>query len=464
MIRLAFVLVVLAQTGQPPVDPTVKPTGFVKDCTTSGCHAKIVDAQWLHGPTAAGACTACHKVDNEQNHTFNLVGNDKQMCGFCHVAETAGGLYVHNPVKQGQCLVCHNPHGANNRSLQRAGSIRAQCLTCHKGVLFEGKHLHTPVANDPCTTCHLPHSSSYQYLLSEPNNTICLKCHQGVMREVLSSTMASVGEVMVPTAMLGADFTKIHAPVLRGCTSCHATHASDVQPLLRKEPAELCGDCHKEVFQHASAAKVPHLVVTHGKACLNCHTPHGSPIGSLLKDNPINVCLECHSEPLQRPDGTPVGALHNVENAKYKHGAVRLGRCRECHEVHGSEHRSLLVHQYTPAFYQPFKLDEYALCFRCHDSSLVTEKTTTTATGFRNGSRNLHYVHVDSTEPPGRTCRACHATHASNFPKLLRESVPYGEWQIPIKYQQTPTGGSCAAGCHRARGYDRVNPVDNDGG
>jgi predicted CXXCH cytochrome family protein len=215
------------------------------------------------------------------------------------------------------------------------------------------------------------------------------------------------------------------------------------------------------VFQRASDSKVPHVVVTEDKACMNCHTPHGSPMGSLLADNPVNLCMRCHSEPLERPDGTPVGALHNMEDAKYKHGAVRLGRCRGCHEVHGSEHRSLLVHNYTPSFYQPFELDEYALCFQCHDNSLVTEKITTTATGFRNGDRNLHNVHVDSTDPPGRTCRACHATHTSNWPKLMRESVPYGEWQIPIHYKQTATGGGCAAGCHRAKSYDRVNPVNN---
>ena len=87
-------------------------------------------------------------------------------------------------------------------------------------------------------------------------------------------------------------------------------------------------------------------------------------------------------------------------------------------------------------------------------------QTTLELTDFRNGEDNLHYLHVkDDTR--GRTCRACHATHASDLPKNIRETVPYGMWELPIGFKKTDTGGSCSPGCHLPKSYDRKDPVDN---
>ena len=88
------------------------------------------------------------------------------------------------------------------------------------------------------------------------------------------------------------------------------------------------------------------------------------------------------------------------------------------------------------------------------------EEFTTTLTGFRNGDKNLHYVHVNKN-PKGRTSRACHEVHAGKQANHIRERVPFGKLSYPIRYTKTPNGGSCIVGCHVKRGYDRVNPVKN---
>ena len=82
--------------------------------------------------------------------------------------------------------------------------------------------------------------------------------------------------------------------------------------------------------------------------------------------------------------------------------------------------------------------------------------------GFRDGERNLRYAHVNRPEK-GRTCRACHETHASNKAKYVRDWVLFGSSRrrLPINFEQTETGGRCGPGCHRAYGYDRVKPVIN---
>jgi predicted CXXCH cytochrome family protein len=84
---------------------------------------------------------------------------------------------------------------------------------------------------------------------------------------------------------------------------------------------------------------------------------------------------------------------------------------------------------------------------------------TTIYTKFRNGNRNLHYVHVVNSRK-GRSCRMCHQPHASNGVKLIDKEVQkFGEWEIPVNFAITPTGGSCAPGCHQAFKYDREKAV-----
>jgi predicted CXXCH cytochrome family protein len=316
----------------------------------------------------------------------------------------------------------------------------------------------------PCTVCHSPHSSSHPSLLSSEPRALCVQCHADLFERSSGATgagtpaRADMGER--PRALPGGEHVGVHAGPSADCATCHLTHASDEPSLLRAPTVEVCSSCHRDVVDTARESTVAHTVVTEGRACLNCHAPHGSPVGALMLDHPTRTCLGCHDEALERPDGTLVGGVHDMlEEAEHKHGAVSEGRCRGCHEVHGSEHRSLLAHAYTPAFYQRFEIEAYALCFECHSRELVLAPRTDSTTRFRDGERNLHYAHVVATRTPGRTCRACHATHTSTSPRLLASSVPYGQWEIPIDFEPTRTGGSCGPGCHRSRSYDRVTPV-----
>jgi hypothetical protein len=57
----------------------------------------------------------------------------------------------------------------------------------------------------------------------------------------------------------------------------------------------------------------------------------------------------------------------------------------------------------------------------------------------------------------------CHEPHAGNLDKLiLKEGYRFGGWNIPINFQITPTGGSCAPGCHQMYKYDREKPESYD--
>jgi hypothetical protein len=84
----------------------------------------------------------------------------------------------------------------------------------------------------------------------------------------------------------------------------------------------------------------------------------------------------------------------------------------------------------------------------------MTVRSTRKLTNFRDGDRNLHFLHVNK-EKRGRTCRACHEVHASAYPLQLREKVPYGKWMMPLNYKKRESGGSCHPGCHELEAYDR---------
>lgn len=203
-------------------------------------------------------------------------------------------------------------------------------------------------------------------------------------------------------------------------------------------------------------AAFKHPIVLDGRACLNCHQPHASDRKALLAADPVGACVACHNEPIKTPDGTVkvVGVPELVRTDHFVHGPIREGDCRACHEVHGGAHADLLVAPYSASFYQPFSEEAYGLCFSCHDRSMVVAETTDRATGFRDGTRNLHFLHVNK-QANGRGCRSCHATHAAPSRSLVAASVRFGQWDLPLNFVRNDSGGSCAPGCHQAQSYTR---------
>ena len=85
---------------------------------------------------------------------------------------------------------------------------------------------------------------------------------------------------------------------------------------------------------------------------------------------------------------------------------------------------------------------------------MLSDRETATLTNFRDGSRNLHYLHVNKAER-GRTCRACHEVHASKQKHQMRDGVPYGSKGLILKinYTKAPFGGTCAKTCHDTKSY-----------
>lgn len=424
---------ITGEQGDPAQDRAPKEIDPKAGCSNSSCHPRVGQGKFVHGPVAVKQCTVCHKPADPTKHVFPPIRETSGTCGACHelkLRET-----VHKPVAEGQCTACHDPHGSEVPALLNHDTQKALCGECHEQSRGLGKKfVHGPVAAGACSLCHNPHSSFYPHLLDKKGADSCLKCHADMEQR-----------------LKGAKFW--HRPVSEDCSQCHDPHASDHPFQLREDAQALCLDCHKAKKSEIESATVFHEALTTKNGCKNCHRTHASKFPKLLNRPVIDLCLGCHDRPQIRPDKTVVAAIgKELADSKFLHGPIREGNCSSCHNPHGSKNFRLLRQAYPHKFYAPFDMAIYTLCFSCHDSKVFVTRETTTLTNFRDGDRNLHFLHVNK-ETKGRTCRACHKTHASNRPKHMAEKVPFGGWDIPINFESLPTGGSCAPGCHSPKTY-----------
>lgn len=415
-----------------------KPTTAQKTCVTAECHTGYAQRPHVHGPVSLGDCKSCHEQDNAAAHTYKLTRPGKDLCEFCHL-EVAAKKNVHDPLITGKCTDCHDPHSSENKALLREKTVAAVCVKCHetgRDVQFP----HGPVAVGECTICHTAHSSDRAKLLVEEPTTLCFSCHVVTKEEL-------------------GQFEFVHEPAKNDCIGCHNPHGAANAKMLKADAPDLCYACHEDIRKIAQNSQHKHVAVTEPGGCLHCHTPHASTVQFILKSAPIDLCTSCHDKPVADESGKPIPSFtEQIKGKKSLHGPVAQKDCGGCHATHGSEHFRLLVKDYPQSFYSPFSLEKYGLCFSCHPQNLVLTERTSELTDFRNGEMNLHYVHVNKARL-GRTCRSCHATHASDLPKHIRESVPYGTWNLPIQFQKTETGGGCQPGCHQPLAYDRKSPA-----
>ncbi len=249
-----------------------------------------------------------------------------------------------------------------------------------------------------------------------------------------------------------------HKALEEGCSKCHDAHGSAYPMAVTQSLPDLCLSCH-EAIKDSTTAAYKHPAALGDRACLTCHTAHGGNLARLMSDLPVRICMTCHDREIKMKAGGVVAAVAEVnEPATFKHAPIRDGQCGGCHSTHGGDRPLLLRRAFPTEFYQRFSAEKYDLCFGCHDEQLAEHEQARGLTNFRNGDQNLHFVHVSKGER-GRSCRACHSTHASKYDQLIRDWVQFGNWHLPIAFEKTATGGTCETGCHPAFAYDRENPV-----
>jgi predicted CXXCH cytochrome family protein len=333
------------------------------------------------------------------------------------------------------------PAQASNESFTRPTSSFALRTGALAPVTGEVVSTHSPFAESDCDFCHRNKDPKNPGPLRKPITSLCGDCHDD-----LASGMRA--------------HSSKHPPALQSCSNCHNAHNAKHKGLLLVSQEELCAGCHPKVKALMDGAKVKHLPVVEGDRCLNCHNPHSTNVEKMLIDLPFDLCVKCHSQDgMKDPAGTKLTNFKKLLAENSVHHAPVAGKdCSACHVPHGNDNFRLLVEAYPEKFYAAYAAENYALCFECHNPDMLAAPVTTTLTQFRDGSRNLHYLHCNKPDK-GRTCRACHEVHASPHPAIVRDAVPYGNrgWMLRINFTKTPTGGSCERTCHRLKPYDNTS-------
>ena len=393
-------------------------------CVTGQCHSTLLKAKNTH--PVAEPCDGCHQSvttphPQKGKGTFKLTQDVPDLCYSCHTP-FGKKTVVHPPVKSGMCTSCHNPHASDEPKLLTQ-PVKDLCLSCHPDKVTY-KYIHGPTSAGDCTACHSPHESNNKSLTLKDGAELCFGCHMD-MQDVMKKKV-------------------VHGAVLGGCPSCHNPHGSSFKKLLSEEGEKLCFQCHPQIAESVEKAKVVHAPVISEKACASCHSPHASDNDKLLERQGKDLCLGCHKNIIDK-------------KMKYLHGPIAAGKCTPCHDPHGAKYSKLLQKEFPSESYIPYTDNAFELCFSCHNRDLLRFPDTSFATGFRDGERNLHYLHVNN-KLKGRNCRLCHSVHGSANPKLIADSASFGKWQLPLKYIKTETGGQCSPGCHKTFNYDRQTP------
>ncbi len=408
-----------------------------KSCTSAECHVSLIDQRYVH-PPAEDDCGSCHESNGNPHPQsdgpeFELIDEPAALCTACHEEKNTKKV-VHPPVEDGECVSCHNPHGSPNKYFLSYSTMDSVCAECHDLEIADKAFQHGPVEAGECTTCHNPHQSDFSALLVEEKPALCFMCHSDLEERFQLST--------------------IHAPAEEDCQNCHEAHASDLERLLIEKIPALCYTCHDDVQETVNNSPVQHGPATTEKTCLNCHFPHASKASSLLTAEPKALCLNCHNQKIKLNGFTLANIAEKLKLARVIHEPVDSDVCTACHQPHGSQYGFLLNAKFPRGNYAPGKEENYELCFECHDPAMIEEPNVTEdVTNFRNGSKNLHYLHVGSKK--GRTCINCHDVHASELPHLIPMHVRFGKWNMPLNYKPTENGGSCLPGCHQEYSYQR---------
>ncbi len=409
-------------------------------CATGECHTDIASLPHIHWSDFAevGECETCHESD-EGAHVFETDGSNEN-CLDCHdeIGEKMeSAKMVHEAAEDG-CIDCHDPHGGHTPARLvgiRSENLKSLCFDCHESEILDEEVKHGPAAEGACNLCHDPHASQNEALLLDKGVDLCGACHEEIAEGIKSAKI-------------------VHEPVEDGCVDCHNPHSGSHPLMLSGEKRMICNECHDDIVDIAENASVDHSPALTGDECLTCHTPHASNASPNLRMPERELCLSCHDKPVESGDTELMDMKTWLEENTQWHEPVTEDDCGSCHDPHGSNHFRILRDPFPAKFYNKFDLENFGLCFTCHEETLVLTEYTRNLTNFRNGNQNLHFLHVNR-EKKGRSCRACHEVHSSKSPLHIRASVPFGKWDMPINFEKMENGGSCAPGCHEDFDYDR---------
>jgi len=146
--------------------------------------------------------------------------------------------------------------------------------------------------------------------------------------------------------------------------------------MLPAEKRALCDECHDDIVEIAENSPVQHSPTTTQEECIGCHDPHASNNAPMLRKPQRDLCLSCHDRAVESGDDKLIDKAAWLDKHEVWHEPITEDNCTGCHRPHGSKNFRLLKKPFPRSFYAPFAVEDYGLCFSCHERTLVTSKNT----------------------------------------------------------------------------------------
>lgn len=387
-----------------------------------------------------------------------------------------------------QCTSCHNAHDNQyGKFLVMDNSAEGSplCVTCHKPPGWE-KSSHNPqntslpsssgALTKGCLSCHANHNAAQNsQLLAAVGSSTCTTsdCHKN-LKDVSSRTYSHLS-----LQLQGQHDEAEKIPVKErhaDCVDCHNPHQSSNQTASAATiSGALAGvrvDDTKKIASHEY------------EICFKCHSgPNASSFCGVMGGSPPNRMKMEYDQnkrfALNAVSAHPVmrqrtGNGASLKKDQQQQATMLTITCSDCHGgdvagdpkgPHGSSYAHILSERYEmPPSNQilPYNETNFALCFKCHDSSYVMGSANNIGTAFNNLGVNEHFKHVNDRLIP---CYACHDSHGIsfesggtpqnnahliNFNKDYAYNPPTGAEPI---YTSTGSGvGNCTVKCHPTGG------------
>jgi predicted CXXCH cytochrome family protein len=239
-------------------------------------------------------------------------------------------------------------------------------------------------------------------------------------------------------------------------------------------------------FDSSAHSKVPTSPTGAGIACDTCHESHSSRNEALLRYSGAMLCLECHSS--AQPDAaTPDiwSTLTSNADANAKHPLLPADQtdgarmtCQNCHNTHSSTRTYPLIDPHDPSmtgtWTASLSTNEREFCFTCHDGKRLPTSAETTprasavlASGGATTVADIKddydvNVHGLGTPSSGTTvtaylrsdmgyrygdvlqCRSCHDSHGSVNNFALQQTVISADGDTTmtgVAVAKVPSGG-----------------------
>ena len=395
-------------------------------------------------------CTTCHDPHNNQYTSFLVMDNSSsKLCVTCHsFADWTGSAHAvsSKPLPAALAnLIARNKNGGLGKKVVAASSS---------------------VAHTACASCHTPHAASAKHGLmhfSKPENN-CLDCHtgDGPGKNVAADLKKfSAHPISLETDAHNAHENLVNPPVRHvTCADCHNPHATRSAPGSKTSisgalaavagisaaggvlPAvtheyELCFRCHADSGARGPASVPRQLVQTNTRLQFNPGNTSFHPLESLGKNSSSPSLIP----PLTTASLIGCGDCHNSDQSSATGGTGANG-------PHGSAYAPILERRLLLTDGTPYNPNNFALCYKCHSSSVVDSGLATSWSG--------HRTHIEDYTA---ACTTCHDSHGSTQPHLVNFNTTYVQ-PLNRVLNYTATGlnhGTCTLTCHDGKGVNQIH-------